>query len=172
MKIPEKLLKKKIMANIEKKKSGCWEWTRAKVLYGTLWDGEKMQPVHRLSYELFKSKKKVPKGRVVMHSCDNPPCVNPKHLKEGTNQENMIDARRRRTVWQVRPYFRNPLKGHTTKLNWNKVDEIRKIFSSGEFGYKELGDRFGVAGFTIKLIVTNKTWKFRDKEEWLRRNKA
>jgi len=29
---------------------------------------------------------------VVMHSCDNPPCVNPMHLRVGTQSENIIEA--------------------------------------------------------------------------------
>lgn len=32
---------------------------------------------------------------VVRHACDNPPCVNPKHLLEGTQKENMRDASER-----------------------------------------------------------------------------
>ena len=33
---------------------------------------------------------------VAMHSCDNPPCVNPEHLSVGNQSQNLIDARRRK----------------------------------------------------------------------------
>ena len=46
---------------------------------------------HRLAY--FLSKGEIPQDKVVMHSCDNPPCCNPAHLKLGTHKENMAECR-------------------------------------------------------------------------------
>lgn len=31
-------------------------------------------------------------GQVVMHSCDNPACCNPRHLSVGSQSENMQDC--------------------------------------------------------------------------------
>lgn len=76
--------------SIPKNPNECWEWkgTRTPQGYGRyhLTSGKVL--AHRLAYGFFHGKKPV---NDVLHSCDNPGCVNPAHLREGTNQENVND---------------------------------------------------------------------------------
>ena len=75
---------------INKTKS-CWLWTGSKTRegYGQIWFERKPVYVHRFYFELLNGP--IPNGKIVMHKCDVPLCVNPKHLTLGTHRDNMID---------------------------------------------------------------------------------
>lgn len=77
-------------------KEGCWVWLGSRNPqwhYGSFWMGvlRKMQPAHRVSYEFAYLYKPTPQ-ELVLHSCDNPPCVRPSHLWLGTDRDNYNDA--------------------------------------------------------------------------------
>jgi len=74
-------------------KNRCWIWSGAKDKngYGRITKEKyvKTYRAHVFSYELHNNQ--IPKGMLVCHSCDNPPCVNPKHLWIGTVRDNNHD---------------------------------------------------------------------------------
>jgi len=74
--------------------TGCWEWivNKRKDGYGIfILANDKKIRAHRYSYELYNGTINDPL-KVVMHSCDNPCCVNPEHLTLGSRGDNLIDA--------------------------------------------------------------------------------
>lgn len=73
----------------------CWQWTLSthKFGYGQMWDGKRPEATHRLMWEVTHGE--IPSGLMVLHTCDNPPCCNPKHLVLGTHDDNMRQARER-----------------------------------------------------------------------------
>lgn len=70
---------------------GCWLWWGARNEHGygrTEWQGRSMLS-HRLAFELTHGREPV---GLVLHRCDVPACVNPAHLVEGTQTDNMRDC--------------------------------------------------------------------------------
>ena len=52
-------------------------------------DGKRIRATHH-QWE-FSHATKIPEGKIIRHTCDNPPCVNPEHLLVGTHKENTND---------------------------------------------------------------------------------
>lgn len=80
------------------KGSGCWLWKAGKFHHGygmfnlgRDYRGKQHTTyAHRVAYVLEHGD--IPAGMVVMHTCDVTSCVNPAHLKLGTQRENIRDA--------------------------------------------------------------------------------
>jgi len=90
------------------KTDSCWIWDAAKNNkgYGLFQENNNRWLAHRYSYTIHNGE--IPQGMFVCHECDNPPCVNPKHLWLGDNSTNMKDAYKKGRLNSNRnPYGRN-----------------------------------------------------------------
>lgn len=133
----------------------CWLWTGGKSAegYGAVCiGGRKSLLAHRFSWELVNSK--IPKGKLICHKCDNPPCVNPKHLFLGDYSTNRLDMLKK---------GRWPLCGEKHprgKLKESQVISIRNLIKEG-LTSRVIGDMFGVSKTNVLLIAKNKIWRYK-----------
>ena len=142
--------------------TGCWNWVgyKDKDGYGSIndWkDGMKTDTrAHRFSWELYNGD--IPKGILVLHKCDNPRCVNPKHLFLGTQQDNMDDMRLKgRKVYTTPPVHigeDNPM----AKLTCAIVLELRSCVKRG-ISIMQAATKMGIKYRTALDVVNRNTWK-------------
>jgi len=129
----------------------CWEWGAAKTSkgYGVFsWSKKGQCRAHRFAFKLYNGREP---NDLVLHSCDNPSCVNPAHLSDGSHGENMKQmAKRKRAAREGRH--------HKAKLNFNEVMAIIFLHKSGEYSTRELSSQFNISQPTIAAIVQGKLW--------------
>lgn len=130
--------------------SACWPWTGSKVGigYGKASVGNRSVRAHREAWE--RTHGPIPRGMVVCHRCDNPPCCNPEHLFLGTVAQNNADA-----VAKGRQ-ARGERNNHV-RLTEQQVHEIRSM--DAELTSKDIAKAYGVDRTTISLVRLGMTWK-------------
>ncbi len=145
--------------------SNCWEWKGViNSGYGQLSVKGKRILAHRFSLQTFL-KRSITSTLEVRHLCNNPICINPEHLKEGTHSENMNDMviSNRQAKGKI---LSDRLKGiphpKTTgskngraKLTEEDVINIRNSSES----YASLSRHYGMSKKHIGDIVLHKSWK-------------
>lgn len=130
---------------------GCWEWTGRTNFggYGRInWDGKKIL-AHRVAWMLAYGKEPT---TFLLHSCDNPKCVNTDHLREGTHQDNAKD----RVERNRQPKGSNVANA---KLTESEVLKIRDLLAEKKLTQTKIGEMFGVKRKTIVKIKARLTWK-------------
>lgn len=104
--------------------------------------------MHRFIYEECFGE--ILEGNVIRHKCDNPKCINPEHLEQGTHTDNMRDAMKRGR-------FPHRERSGNSKLKWSDVRDIRKRYSEGEY-YKNILKDYPIKDSTFYSIVNNQSW--------------
>lgn len=127
------------------KTDGCWIWNAATDPkgYGAFRYEGKTQIASRVSYQLYKGN--VPSGLHVLHTCDNPSCVNPDHLFLGTNDDNVEDRKSKgRRV------------GRLKVLDPKQLEELIAMLGKGDLSYREISRRTSISRETIRRVAINK----------------
>ena len=136
------------------KNKDCLEWIygRACFGYGIVQSEGRSQVAHRVSYKKYVGK--IGKGLFVLHRCDNPPCINPKHLFLGTNMDNMQDKMRK---GRLRVLFgeNHPM----AKVKNVDIIKMRKDYANAKFTLEELARIYKLSPLTVRDIIKRKRWK-------------
>lgn len=137
----------------------CWLWTAGTTSngYGAFWLNGKHKRAHSIAWKFYNGDLP-PDKPYVLHHCDTPACVNPRHLYAGTQQDNVNDMMRRGRQAPTELKRHLGEKNGRAKLTEDKVREIRVLYASGEFSYRALGKRFGVSCQLVSQIVNYKIW--------------
>jgi len=135
----------------------CWVWKgmRNKFGYGRIHAFGRMGLAHRISYILNVGT--IEPGNFICHKCDNPPCVNPAHLFQGTAGDNNRDATAKgHNFYQPGHVLNVGSRNPKSKLQEADVEFIRLNFK--KFPYKVLAEKFNVSVATICNVVHGRTW--------------
>lgn len=109
----------------------------------------KMYKISRFIYEFYKEK--IKDGNVILHSCDNPKCINPEHLSQGTHQENMIDMVNK--------------KRYSVKMKidvWveETILDIYDLYHNKIYNQRELSEKYNMSRSIINKIVRGISYKY------------
>jgi hypothetical protein len=135
--------------------NGCWLWTGAKTPagYGKMQYRRRGEFIYAHRLSLLLDGKQPFDSAMALHSCDNPSCVNPAHLRWGTQKENLRQA------------IQSGRAPHTGRVagvkNGNAVltDEIVAQIRNSSESNRILANRFGVGLSTISGVRVGRSWK-------------
>ena len=128
----------------------CWIWKLSVNSWGYGRSGDAVlgeRSAHRIAYRAFRGS--IPKGKCVLHNCDNPRCCKPSHLFVGTQADNVTDMELKGRA--VHPCGES---SGMAKLNKESVSEIRASKDSNS----SLARKYNVSRRAIRFVKVGATW--------------
>ena len=142
-----------------KKTPTCWEWIGTSVpsgygifhlgrIRGESRDIRRIILAHRASWKVFKGE--IGESLYILHKCNNRKCVNPNHLYQGSQKENVQDEIDSGTF----------IFGSKHPLSKLQESDIQKIvdFSKNGLSQRKIASMFGVDQALIWRIIHRKSW--------------
>ena len=107
----------------------------------------------------------IPLEMLILHTCDNPGCVNPNHLYAGTSHDNSTDMVCRNRHVKEQPLQRGKAKpknagSRNGNANFGRleVEAIRKMHDEGWTG-QAIAKQFGCAQSTVSRITRGDNYR-------------
>lgn len=140
---------------VEKTES-CWNWIASTHTsgHGQFRIDGTMRLAHRVSWKIKNGEWP---DLYLCHSCDNPSCVNPEHLFEGTQADNMKDMRNKGRDYKLPPVNLVGERNGQSKLTRELVLMARKLHAEGR-SVRSIAKECGVSQPTMRFAVLGKTW--------------
>lgn len=136
----------------------CWPWLKSKSNgYGQFKVGGAYVRAPRFSL-MLKLGRELRSDEVARHHCDNPTCVNPRHLIEGSHQDNIRDAVSRGRMTgphSDRKGEANPRARMTSEM----VIALRKERATTGATYASLADKYGLSPSSIRSAIIGERWQ-------------
>jgi len=125
----------------------CWLWTGPQVGEGygwyRNWITRKPAYAHRIMWQLVNGP--IPRGKMICHHCDNPACVNPKHIYLGNAGTNARD--------------RSSRGRNGTYLTWNEACEIRRLRTEQGWSTTAIAEAYGKSSCSIRNVIAYRSHK-------------
>ncbi len=128
-----------------------WQGRRTKDGYGQMTFEGEIVYAHRHMWEVWHYEP-IPLGGVIMHTCDNPPCINPHHLVLGSVGDNNRD------MW-AKGRGRNNSQRHTLCKRGHPLVE-------GNLYTRERNGNIEHECLTCVRMRNKKSWRIRDTVPW------
>jgi len=156
-------LKKEVLKKVIFEENGCWNWRNCNGIRkrATWVYKRKHHLATRIVYTIYKGE--IQNGMHVLHTCDNPRCVNPDHLFLGTHRDNMQDKVNKNRAGKGRKLqYPNSIKrgeeSLKSKITNSTVHTIRSMAKQG-MNNVEIAQLLNTTKGIVSHVVRRKTWK-------------